>query len=187
SELIIFGGNVLDAYDPSTGKRLWHCGIFTGNRVISGPTLAGDTVYAIQGMKGPLFAIKAGGNGDVTETHVLWKYQGQTPDAASPVVCKDLVFLANNAGVAICVDAKTGKEIWKERLADAFRATPLVAGSRVYFFGKEGKTTIIEADRQLKVIGGGELGEDTMASPAVAGNDLILRTKGHVARVGVRR
>jgi outer membrane protein assembly factor BamB len=187
TELIVFGGNVLDAYDPASGKQLWTCGIFKGNRVISGPTLADGTVYAVQGMKGPLFAIKAGGAEDVTQTHVAWKYVGPTPDAASPVVAKGLVFLANNAGIAICIDAKTGQEVWKERLAGAFRATPLVAGGRVYFFGKDGKTSIVEASREFSVVGGGDLGEDVMASPAVAGNDLILRTKTHLYRIGRAR
>src|SRR5262249_25457157 len=58
SQIVVFGANVLDAYDPADGKRIWFCKPFTGDRVISGPTLAGDTIYAIQGMKGPLFAIK---------------------------------------------------------------------------------------------------------------------------------
>src|SRR5581483_3196574 len=70
TELIAFGANVIDAYDPATGKRLWRCAAFKGNRVISGPTLAGDTVYAVEGMKGPLFAVRAGGSGATTETHV---------------------------------------------------------------------------------------------------------------------
>src|SRR5439155_17329988 len=135
-EMIVFGGNVLDAYDPATGKRLWYCTAFDGNRVIPSPTAAGDTVYAIQGMKGPLVAVRAGGEGegDVTKTNVRWKYPGVTPDAACPVVANGLVFLANNSGVAICLDAATGKEMWKQRLGDTFRATPLVAGNRVYFF-----------------------------------------------------
>jgi len=184
TELIVFGGNVLDAYDPATGKQLWRCSAFTGNRVISGPTLAGDTVYAVQGMKGPLFAVKAGGAGDVNKTHVSWKYAGATPDAASPVVARGLVFLATNNGVAICVDARDGQEIWKQRLTDGFRATPLVAGSRIYFFGKDGKTFIVEAARKYTLVGRGDLGDDVMASPAVAGNDLILRTRSHLYRIG---
>jgi len=184
TDLIVFGGNVLDAYEPATGKRLWSCSPFTGNRVISGPTLAGDTVYAVQGMKGPLFAVKAGGAADTTKTHVLWKYAGPTPDAASPVAVQGLVYLANNNGIAVCIDAKTGAEVWKERLADAFRATPLVAGNHIYFFAKDGKTIIIEAVRELKVVSRADLGEDVMASPAVIGPHLLLRTKEHLYRIG---
>jgi outer membrane protein assembly factor BamB len=184
----VFGANVLDAYEPATGKQLWQCRAFKGNRVISGPTLAGDTIYAIEGMKGPLFAVRIGGSGDVTDSHVRWKYIGATPDAASPVAVNGLVYLATNDGVAICVDAVSGKQVWKERFGTAFRATPLVAGttadSRVYFFGKDGKTTIVAGGRVLHVIGEGDLGEDTIASPAVAGDNLFLRTREHLYRIG---
>jgi outer membrane protein assembly factor BamB len=184
TEILVYGGNVLDAYDPANGKRRWESKVFKGNRVISGPTLAGDTVYAIQGMKGPVFAIKTGGEGDVTATHLRWSYKGGTPDAASPVIVNDLVFLANNAGTAICLDAKSGEELWKERLADGFRATPLVAGGKIYFFGKEGKTTIAAAARVFQKLAENQLGEDVTASPAVAHGDLFIRTKVHLYRIG---
>jgi outer membrane protein assembly factor BamB len=183
TEIIVFGGNVLDGYDPATGKQLWQAKPFTGNRVISGPTLIGDTVYAVQGMKGPLFSVKAGGSGDVTASNVNWKFVGTTPDAACPVYANGLVFLATNPGTAICIDAKNGKEVWKERLGDAFRATPLVAEGRIYFFAKDGKATIVEADRTLKTVGQGDLGEDLMASPAAAHGSLFIRTKGHLYRI----
>lgn len=186
TEMVVFGGNVLDAYDPATGKQLWRCAAFDGNRVISGPTLAGDTVYAIQGMKGPVVAIKAGGEGDVTATHVRWKYssKGTTPDAASPLVIGGLVFLANNSGLAICLDAETGKEIWKERLGDSFRVSPLASGGNVYFLSKDGKTTVVEASRTFKIVAQSDLGEQTIASPAAAGGNLFIRTKGHLYRIG---
>jgi outer membrane protein assembly factor BamB len=184
TELIVFGGNVLDAYDPASGAPLWQCRVFKGNRVISGPTLAGDTVYAVEGMKGSSFAVRAGGAGDVAATHVRWKHTGPTPDAACPVVDNGLVFLATNSGIVICLDADSGKELWKERLADAFRATPLVAEGKIYFFSKAGAATIIHASREFKVIARAELGEDIMASPAAAHGSLFIRTKEHLYRIG---
>jgi outer membrane protein assembly factor BamB len=182
-EVIVFGGNVLDAYDPATGQRLWQCTAFKGNRVISGPTLAGDTVYAVQGMKGPVFAVKAGSS-DGDESRVVWKFAGATPDAASPLVVGGLVFLVNNSGVAFCLDANSGHELWKERLGGEFRATPLFAGGNVYFLSKEGKATIAKAARTFEVVGHGELEEQTIASPAAAGGDLFIRTKQHLYRIG---
>lgn len=185
TELIVFGGNVLDAYEPTTGKRLWHCDAFKGNRVISGPTLIGDTVYAVQGMKGPLFAIRAGGSGDVTDTNVRWKYASKaTPDAASPVFANGLVFMINNTDFAICVDAQNGQEVWKERLGGEFRATPLVADGKIYFFGKDGAATIVEASREFKVLSRASLDEEVIASPAVAHGSLFIRTKEHLYRIG---
>ncbi len=186
-EVIVFGGNVLDAYDPATGERLWYCKAFKGNRVISSPTIAGDTVYAVQGMKGPVVAVRAGGAGDVTATHVRWRYTGPTPDSSSPVVANGLVFMVSNEGMAVCLDAQTGKEQWRQNLGDAFRASPLVAGDKVYFFGKSGTTTVVAADREYRVIAESDLGETTVASPAVAGGDLYLRTERHLYRIGGKR
>ncbi len=183
-EVIVFGGNVLDAYDPLTGERLWQCDAFKGNRVISGPTLAGDTVYAVQGMKGPVFAIKAGNAGDSTDNRVLWKFAGATPDASCPVVTGGLLFMVNNSGVAFCLDAQTGKEVWKERLGEQFRASPLASGGNIYFLSKDGKAVIVEAARSFKVVERTDLGEEIIASPAAASGNLFLRTKGHLYRVG---
>ncbi len=187
TEILLFGANVLDGYDPETGKRLWQSHPFSGNRVISGPTLAGDTVYAIQGMKGPVFAVKAGGQGDTTATSVKWQVAGANPDAACPVVANGLVFLANNGGIASCLDAQTGQEVWKERLGDGFRATPLVSNGKIYFFAKEGKVTIVEAAREFKVVSRTDLEEELMASPAAAHGSLFLRTRGHLYRIGTTR
>jgi len=186
TEVIVFGGNVLDAYDPAHGQRLWHCDVFQGNRVISGPTVAGDTVYAVQGMRGPLFAVRAGGTGDVTASHVRWKYAGGTPDSACPLVYRGLVFLATNQGVALCLDAATGRELWKERLGAAFMASPLGAGGKVYFFSREGKATVVEAAREFQVVARSELNEEVIASPAAAQGNLYVRTKGNLYRFGVR-
>lgn len=184
TELIVFGGNVLDAYEPQSGKRLWHCDAFKGNRVISGPTLAGDTVFAIQGMRGPLFAVRAGGSGDVTATNVRWQYARGTPDASSPLVTNGLVFLATNDGFGVCVDAATGTELWRERLSKGFRASPLAAGGKVYFCAKEGKCTVVEAARQFKVVSQADVDEEIIASPAAAAGDLFLRTREHLFRIG---
>ncbi len=184
TQVVVFGANVLDAYDPATGKQLWQCRPFHGNRVIAGPTVAGDTVYAVEGMKGAVFAVRAGGVGDTTATHVRWKHPGQTPDAASPVAANGLVFLATNSGMGICLDAATGKEVWKERLAHAFRATPLVVGDRIYYFGKDGMTIIVDAARTFHVVAECDLAEDTIASPAAVGGNLFIRTRAHLYRIG---
>jgi outer membrane protein assembly factor BamB len=187
-EVIVFGANVVDGYDPATGKRLWQCKPFTGNRVISGPTLIGDTVYAIQGMKGPLFAIKAGGTDDTTKTNVRWKFGGKTtPDAVSPVVANGLVFLANNDGLVTCVDAKTGSEVWKERVGERFRATPLVADGKIYLFTREGEGIILDASRTFNVLQRNQLKEELMASPAAANGSLFIRTKSHLYRIGAAK
>src|SRR5205085_1237488 len=84
-----------------------------------------------------------------------------------PLVTNSLVFLATNDGFGVCVDAETGAEQWRERLGKAFRASPLAAGGRVYFFAREGKGTVVEAGRQFQVVAQNSLGEEVIASPAV--------------------
>src|SRR4029079_7719668 len=186
TDLIVFGGLVLDAYDPADGTPRWTYKGFGGNRTISGHTLADGTVYSVEGMKGPVYAVKAGGTGDVTESNLVWKTKGKgsTPDASTPVVTGGLVFLVTNDGNAICLDAATGEQLWRERLGAEHRATPLASGDRVYFFGKDGKASIVAAAREFKLISQPELGVEIIASPAVAGNDLYIRTKKHVYRIG---
>lgn len=185
TELIIFGGNVLDGYNPDDGTLLWSYKGFQGNRVISGPTLVGDTVVAIEGMKGPVYAVKVGGKGDVTKSNLLWKTKskGANPDASTPVVVNGLVFMASNNGVAICLDAATGEEVWKERLGTEIRASPLAAGDRIYFLAKDGKASIVAAAREYQMISQPELNEEIIASPAAAGNDIYVRTKKTLYRI----
>jgi outer membrane protein assembly factor BamB len=186
TDLIVFGGLVLDAYNPDDGTLLWTYKGFGGNRVISGHTLVDGTVYAVEGMKGPVYAVATGDNGDVTKSNLVWKTKskGATPDASTPVVANGLVFLASNDGIAFCLDAKTGEQLWRERLGSEVRASPLAAGNAIYYFGKDGKASIIAATREYKLIAQPELGEEIIASPAVVGDDLYIRTKAHVYRIG---
>ncbi len=188
TDLIIFGGNVLNAYNPDDGTPIWTYKGFAGNRVISGPTLVGDTVFAVEGMKGPVYAVKAGGTGDVTKSNLLWKTKsrGSNPDASTPAVAKGLVFMVNNDGTAVCLDAKTGEEHWKQRLTGECRASPLVVGDAVYFFAKDGKASIVAAAREYKLISQPDLGEEIIASPAAAANDLYVRTKASLYRIGAK-
>ncbi|HYV37514.1 MAG TPA: PQQ-binding-like beta-propeller repeat protein [Gemmataceae bacterium] len=188
-DIIVFGANVLDAYDAFTGKRLWLSKPFGGNRVISSATLADGTVYAIQGMKGVLYAVGPVKDvkDDITKTHVRWKVSGALPDASSPVVTNGLVFMVNNDGIAFCLDAASGKEHWKERLGDQHRATPLISGGNVYFVSKAGKATVIEAAKTLKIVHQCEMGEEVIASPAAAAGDLYIRTKGRLYRIGEKK
>ena len=121
-------------------------------------------------MKGPVYAVKAGGKDDVTKSNLVWKTKGKggNPDASTPAVANGLVFMANNDGIAMCLDAATGEELWKQRLGSPVRASPLVSGDRVYFLGKDGKAFIVAAAREYKLIEQPDLDEEIIASPAAA-------------------
>src|SRR5207248_1658986 len=102
TEVIVVGGERIDAYDPATGKQLWYLPDFKGNRTITSPTLAGNVLYATGGMRGPLTALKLGGTGKLAADAIAWQYRKGTPDSPSPVVANGLVFWVSDNGIASC-------------------------------------------------------------------------------------
>jgi outer membrane protein assembly factor BamB len=91
--------------------------------------------------------------------------------------------MINDGGIVTCLEARTGREVWKERLEGSFSASPVLAGGRVYVFSEEGKATVIEAGRAFRVLAENQLGDGFMASPAIDGDALILRSRTHLYRI----
>ena len=125
--------------------------------------------------------MKPDGRGDVTATHVAWRARArraeQAVDAARSAICSMMV---NDTGIVTCLDAQTGAEVWTARLTDSYSASPIAADGRVYFFSEDGKATVIEAGRAFKVLAENSLDDGFMASPAVDGRALYLRTRTHL-------
>jgi len=130
-----------------------------------------------------LYAVRPDGRGEVTDTHVAWEYKRAVTKRPSILLVGDLLFMVDNDGVAACVEAKTGKEVWKERVGGNFSASPIYANGRIYFCDETGKSTIIEAAPQFKVLAVNELDDGFMGSPAVSGDALYLRTRKHLYRI----
>jgi outer membrane protein assembly factor BamB len=176
-EMIVMGANQLDAYDPATGKQLWYLPGLVGGRTITGPTVAGGMVYTTQGMRGPLLAVKLGGEGELTRQAIAWKQEQGTPDSCSPVVWGNLAFVVSDNGVAKCFDAVTGHLQWEKRLGGDFKASPLAAEGRIYFLNREGLCTIVSAAPRFDKLSENKLDDETLASPAVS--DGLLFVRGH--------
>ena len=171
------------AYDPHTGEELWRVR-WGGHSTASRPLFGHGLVYLNTGFgKAQLWAVRPGGHGDVTDTHVAWKLMKGVPSKPSPLLVRELIFMVDDGGVASCVDARTGQIVWQERLGGEYSASPVYADGRIYFFPHQGPATVIEPGRQLKVLAENELDEGFMASPAVVGKALILRTKTHLYRI----
>jgi outer membrane protein assembly factor BamB len=184
-EMIVMGGNRLDAYDPATGKQLWEFAGIKGNRTITGPTLAGDLVYATTGQRHDLFAIQLGGKGKLDAKAVAWQYDKSTPDSPCPVVWDNLLFLVDDSGVAQCLDAKTGEVKWKERLRGKdFKASPVAADGKVYFLNLSGTCTVVAAKATFEKLAENDLDDDTTASMAVADGRLYIRGKKALYCIG---
>jgi outer membrane protein assembly factor BamB len=114
---------------------------------------------------------------------VEWRVRRSVPNKPSAVLKDDLLFMIHDGGTATCLDAKSGAEIWQERVGGNYSASPLYAQGRVYFFSEEGKTTVIEAGREFKKLAENNLGDGFMASPAVGGKALFLRSRSHLYRI----
>lgn len=186
TELIVMGGNQLDAYDPATGKQLWYLPGLIGGRTITGPTLFGDLVYATQGMRRTLSAVRLGKKGQLSSQDVVWKEDQGTPDSPCPVAYNGLLFWITDNGIAQCRDARTGEMKWKERLAGDYKASPFVAEGHVYFLNLAGLCTVVSAAPKYEKLAQNQLPGETIASPAAANGRLFIRSRQMVYCLGTK-
>ena len=173
------------AYDPHTGQELWqvrHTGHSSAVRTLHSDGLVGINV-GYTGGKAEMWGVQLGGQGNVTETHVRWKYIRGAPKRSSPVLVAGQVYMVSNEGVVSCIDFKTGQELWKGRIGGNHSASAVYADGRVHFFSEEGVATIIRPADKLEVLATNQLDDGFMASPAIAGGALFLRTKTHLYRI----
>ncbi len=183
-QLLSLGSMALYAYDLERGKELWRVEFVKSHSGACRPVFAHGRVYVPIGSGFELWAIRPDGHGVVTDTHVAWKHpRVAVPRRSSLVVVDDLIFMVNDSGVAACLDAHTGELIWKKRLGGNFSASLLYADGRIYCFDQEGKTTLLKASREFEVLAENQLDEGFMASPAVSGDALFLRTRTHLYRI----
>ena len=174
----------LYALDPATGTELWFVD-YPGFSNVPLPVSDGRAVYVCTGfMKPELWAIKLGGaKGDATASHVLWKQKAGVPDQSSPVVVGNRLYMVTSGGIASCIDTKDGRIVWKERIGSDFAASPLYTNGHLYFFDATGKCRVIKPGDTFQPIADNELSDGCMASPAVVGDALIVRTKTHIYRI----
>jgi outer membrane protein assembly factor BamB len=161
-ELISPGAKALMGYDPKTGKEWWKIR-HDGWSMVPRPIFGHGLVFFVNDFERPeLWAIRPGGSGDVTDSHVAWRIRQTVP---------------------ACIDARTGNVIWKNRMGGNYAASPLYADGRIYFFGQEGTTTVLEPGPVYKVLAVNQLDDELKASPAVAGRALYIRTRTHLYRI----
>lgn len=186
-QLVSVGSNATYCYDPATGKELWRVEERKHHSGTVRPVVGHGMVFTATGLaKGELWAVKLGGQGVVTDTHVAWKVKTNVPNRPSPLLVGDLLFMVDqDGGVVSCLEAKTGEVVWRERLPGIgnHSASPIYAEGRIYFFNENGHCPVIAAGRQFKVLAENKLEGGFMASPAVAGKALFLRSKTHLYRI----
>ena len=182
--LISLGGRAAYGYDPLTGKEKWRIDEHGSHSASTRPVVGHGMVFYPTGFDSPkLVAIRPDGSGDATATHVAWRMTRAVPNKPSILLIDDVIFMINDVGLATTVDAKSGEIVWQQRVGGTFSASPIHAAGRIYMFDEDGKTTVIQAGREFKILAENQLDNGFMASPAMAGNALYLRTRTDVYRI----
>jgi outer membrane protein assembly factor BamB len=186
TEVIVNSNERVDAYDAATGAPLWHVG--EANRFpVPSPIVHDGIIYMSRGYRsGPFFAVRPGGSGDVSTSHVLWHVPTGAPYVSSLVYHDGRVYMANDVGVLTAVDAKAGERVWQQRIDGVFSASPVAANGHVYFASENGETIVVKSAATPTVVARNAIGERTIASPAIANGRIYLRTDSHLFAIGTK-
>jgi outer membrane protein assembly factor BamB len=187
-QAVIGGSDYVTGHDIETGKELWRGGGLnpTKNpnfRVISSPLVCDGMIFAPTRVK-PFIAFRAGGSGDITESHTAWKWTERgSPDVPTAVSDGERLYMADDQGAFTCVNAKTGEKIYGPEQTGIGRtsSSPILADGKIYLIGESTETAVIEAGPKFRLIAKNTLdGTYTLSTPAFVDNEIILRTGTHL-------
>ncbi|MEO1524787.1 MAG: PQQ-binding-like beta-propeller repeat protein [Planctomycetota bacterium] len=183
-QLICMGSQWMVAYEPETGNEIWKVRHGKGFSVVPRPVYGEGIVYFATGFGDKrLWAVKVDGSGDVTDTHVAWMLAKSMPTKPSPILHQGLLYVIDDTGIATCVDAMTGDEVWKKRISGKYSASPLLVGENIYVGSHEGTVTVFKAAGEFEKVAENQLSGQIMASPAVVGDSLLIRTSEALYRI----
>lgn len=190
-EIIVSSQSQVQAYDPETGGELWRSG---GNlfEVIPTPVVGHGMLFCSSGRAGPTLAIRPGGRGDVTRTHVVWTSPKGSPFVPSPILYGEELYIVNDmASIVTAFQAATGKTLWQGRLGvaqrEGFSASPVALDGKVFFTNDAGETFVLRAGPAFDLLHVNRLDESTLASPALVDGHWYFRTDRHLLAIGARR
>jgi outer membrane protein assembly factor BamB len=191
TEIVVTGGDVVTGHEPATGRELWRAnGLNPRNdgsyRLVASPVVHGDLLFA-PSRERPLLALKPGGRGDVTTSHVLWSFNNG-PDVPTPVTDGTYLYSINDRGILYCLDARTGKTVYgPQRLRNAtYSGSPVLADGRIYVTDEDGVTTVFQAGPKFALLAENDLGDYTLSSPAVSEGQIFVRTASMLYAIGKR-
>ncbi|MEO6725157.1 MAG: PQQ-binding-like beta-propeller repeat protein [Blastocatellia bacterium] len=183
-ELISLGAKAAYSYDPLTGKELWRVEERAQHSASTRPVLGHGMIFFPTGFSaGQLLAVRTGGNGLITDTHIAWRVKRGVSNKPSILLIDDLIYMIGDTGIASCVEAKTGTVVWQQRIGGEYSASPVYADGKIWLFSEDGKTTIIKPGRTFEMLAENKLDEGFLASPAIAGKAFYLRTRTHLYKI----
>ena len=189
AEIVITGADCVTGHDPANGKELWRAnGLNPDNdpfyRIVASPIIFNEIIYAPTRVR-PLLALRAGGRGDVSKSHLLWS-TANGPDVPTPVTDGKYFYIVNDRGIMWCLDAKTGTEIYgQQRLKPGtYSASLVLADDKLYITSEEGLTTVIKAGPKFEVIAENPLNDYCLSSPAISDGQIFIRTATGLYCVG---
>jgi outer membrane protein assembly factor BamB len=188
-EIVVLGGDYVTGHDPATGRELWRGGGLNPDkhpayRTIASAVVFNDVVYAPTRER-PLVAFRAGGQGDISQSHKLWSFMNG-PDVPTPVTDGKYFYSVNDRGILWCLDARTGAEIWgRKRIKPAvYSSSPVLADGKIYLTNEEGLTTVIKAGPEFEVRAENDLNDYTLSSPAISDGHIFIRTAQFLYSIG---
>jgi outer membrane protein assembly factor BamB len=191
TEIVVTGGDVVTGHDPSTGSELWRAnGLNPSNdgsyRIVASPVVH-DSLIIAPTRERPMLALKAGGRGDVTRSHVLWSFNNG-PDVPTPVTDGTYLYVVNDRGIMWCLDVKTGKEIYgRQRLRPGtYSGSPVLADGKIYITNEDGLTVVVKTGPTFQVLGENDFDDYTLSSPAISEGQIFIRTSKFLYAIGTR-
>lgn len=183
TQMLSAGAKAAYGYDPANGKELWRVQ-YADWSAAPRPVFDNGLAFFVTGLaRRELLAVKTDGHGDVTDTHIAWKFNKHVGSYASPLLVDGLLYTAAEENYVTCLEAATGQVVWSERIGGKYAASPVFADNRLYFFNQAGGTTVLKPGRQFEVLATNSLASGFMACPAVDGKALYLRTRTHLYRI----
>ena len=185
AQIVSEAGDVVQGFDAKTGERVWTSEVIGEGKVPSA-VVGNGMVFTSGGWGGKetIKAFKLGGKGDLKETNLAWEQRRGMPKVPSMVYVNHHLFSITDGGIATCLKASSGEIVWQERVGGNFSASPVATGSRIYFVGDSGETTIVEAGPVFRVLGKNAIGETLQASPALSQGQLFIRTQKSLYCIG---
>lgn len=184
TQIIIPGSDCVTAHDPQNGEIIWYAR-YDGYSVVPKPLYAGGLVFLSTGYgETQLLAIRPTGSGDVTESHIAWSVDRGAPKTPSMVADEELLYVLSDDGILTALEIESGEVVYRKRIGGAYSASPVLAAGRLYLLSEQGKTTVIRSGPEFEQLAENDLGERALASPAIVGNTIYLRTAKALYKIG---